>query len=85
MTEFKNVSESVQVGLDTLGSVEIRTTVPGSKPRSVTICILDVSTLIFALNDLLDEGRERAHVYVQRYLNHSTLSEASNVNQSSAR
>ena len=67
MIEFKNVSESVQVGMDRLGSAEIRQIARGSEPKSVSIDIYDIPTLIFALNDMLDEGRMRAHDFYQRY------------------
>ena len=78
------MSAKIQVGLDNIGFVEIRKTVRDSEPKSVRIDIYDIPTVIFALTDLLDEGRERANDYYQRYLNIVARSEDSNEQQSSA-
>ena len=84
MFNFKNVSENTEIDVDYTGSVVIRQGKPSIPTQSVVISIYDVPTVIFALQNLLWEGRDRAHYFEQECTQQSEQHERSRARQQCA-
>ena len=65
MFKFKDVSEYTEVDVDDEGRVVIRQAKPTTERQTVVLSIYDIPTVIFALRNLLWEGRDRARAFEQ--------------------
>jgi len=82
MLNFKNVSEDTEIDVNDEGRVVIRQSKPTAAPLSVVLSIYDIPTVIYALRNLLWEGRHRAHAFEQECKEQCAQSDRSRARQS---